>query len=141
MVAKIFDSNYNVLKYENEYEILKTLSKFWHPNIGRYLGRTINNDDINNKFRIFLYEHGYNFFTLKSYVTHVLKGKSMHEVYIGLFINQILLGLQHLHGLNIIHGNLNGDSVIVTKKRDGSLCCKLHDFTHSKSIDEISGVY
>lgn len=42
-------------------------------------------------------------------------------------MRQITDGLTNLHQINIIHKNLNPDTIVVTRDADGSICAKISD--------------
>jgi len=50
------------------------------------------------------------------------------------YIQQVLLGLKYLHGEGIIHRDIKGDNVLLTKER----VVKLADFGIAGSLDDIS---
>ncbi|KAK9716986.1 ATP binding [Basidiobolus ranarum] len=105
---------------QHEISLLKDLKD---PNIVRYLGSQMDDEHLN----IFLeYVPG-------GSVAALLEkfGNAFEETLVRSFVRQILMGLNYLHGRDIIHRDIKGGNILVDNKG----CVKISDFGISKKTE------
>ncbi|OMJ95690.1 hypothetical protein SteCoe_942 [Stentor coeruleus] len=102
-------------------EEVQILSELQHPNIVRYLGSKTTSECL----LIFMeYVSGG---TIRSLLA---KHGSFSESLIQVYTYQVLKGLEYLHYHNIVHRDIKGTNILVTKEGN----CKLADFGSAKKI-------
>ncbi|XP_042502761.1 mitogen-activated protein kinase kinase kinase NPK1-like [Macadamia integrifolia] len=112
----------NILELEEEIKLLKNLT---HPNIVKYLGTARNAESLN-----ILLE-----FVPGGSISSLLgKFGSFPEPVIRTYTEQLLKGLEYLHGNGIIHRDIKGANILVDNKG----CIKLSDFGASKKVVELA---
>lgn len=102
-------------------EEVRVLSRLEHPNIVRYLGATRKQEHLN----IYL-----EYMAGGSLASMLKRYGPFPEPLIRRYTKQILEGLEYLHYREIIHRDLKGANILVTK--DG--VCKIADFGTAKQI-------
>eukprot|EP01064_Diplonema_japonicum_P029881 TRINITY_DN4934_c1_g1_i2.p1 TRINITY_DN4934_c1_g1~~TRINITY_DN4934_c1_g1_i2.p1 ORF type:complete len:588 (+),score=94.79 TRINITY_DN4934_c1_g1_i2:48-1811(+) len=101
---------------------VELMSKLKHRNIVRYLGVSIEANELN----IFMeYVQGGSLGALSR-----RHGQRLEELSVAAYVKQILMGVDYLHENKIIHRDLKGDNILIAN--DG--CIKLADFGTSKKI-------